>query len=118
MAIFLRYFILNNINAQNILYYDQSNQLYLKLSEISKILSLKVTNSVKFLLEIFSLGDTESHLIKLQMTCTKIYLHKSKALSFWYRFNLRINIQSLYLLFYRRLSYPRWGSPHISIIGN
>ena len=92
----------------------------LKLCEISKILSLKIFKvkiSVNFLLEIFSLRDTKSHVIKLQMICTKIYLHKNEALFSWFRFYLRINIQSVYLLFYRRLSYPPQSS-HISIIGN
>ena len=81
----------------------------LKLCNVLKIVSLKifkVKKSVKFLLEIFSLRDTESHVIKLQMICTKIYLHKNEALSCQYRFNLRIDIQSVYLLFYRRLPYP------------
>ena len=48
----------------------------------------------------------ESHVIKLQMIYIKIYLHKNEALSFKYGFNLRINIQPAYLLFYGRLSYP------------
>ena len=74
----------------------------LKLCDVSKIVSLKIfklKKSVKFLLEIFSLRDTESHVITLQMICTKIYLYKNEALSSQYRFNLRINIQSVYLLF-------------------
>ena len=78
----------------------------LKLCDVSKIVSLtifKVKKSVKFLLEIFSLRDTESHVIKLQMMCTKIYLHKNEA--------------SLCIYYFTGGFLTPWSS-HISIIGN
>ena len=91
----------------------------LKLCDVSKIVSLKifkVKKSVKFLLEIFSLRDTESHVIKLQMICTKIICIKMKPYPPSTGLTWEL-ISSLCIYYFTGGFLTPWSS-HISIIGN